>query len=224
MSNILEICVENFESAQNAFLGGADRIELCNNLKVGGLTPDVKLANLCLQNLDIPLFTMIRPRPGNFCYTDQEVILMEKQIRNFRNLGVHGFVLGCLTKDGTIQLDHLEHIMTIARPLPITFHRAFDETTDPFSALENLIELGIERLLTSGQRSNALEGKGLITQLVNIARNNLNIIAGAGINPDNIAEILNTGAHEFHSSARTSPSSPYHVDIEVVRRLRNAID
>ncbi|KAE8590710.1 hypothetical protein XENTR_v10018167 [Xenopus tropicalis] len=167
---IMEVCVDSVESAINAERGGAGRIELCASLLEGGITPSVGLLQVVKQYLQIPIFVMIRPRGGDFLYSDREVEVMKADIRLAKIHGADGLVFGALTEDGRIDAELCMELLAVSRPLPVTFHRAFDMVYDPLLAMETLISLGFERVLTSGCDTSALEGLPLIKRLVEQVR------------------------------------------------------
>lgn len=200
---LIEVCCYSVESAVAAQTGGASRIELCDNMFEGGTTPSLGTIILARKYLDIPLHVIIRPRGGDFCYSDIEFESMKIDIIKAKNNNVDGIVLGMLKNDGSIDIQRTQELIKIARPLSVTFHRAFDMCKDPFIALEELIELGVERILTSGQESRAVDGKVLLSELVKQARYRIIIMPGSGINDNNIKELLaDTGAKEFHLSGK----------------------
>ena len=165
-SMILEVCIESAESAINAELGGANRVELCDNLMEGGTTPSSGMVAVTLERVQIPVMMMIRPRGGDFLYTDLEYEIMLRDIEEAKRLVVHGVVFGILTPDGRVDKMRTKQLIEAARPLSVSFHRAFDMTVDPLQALEDLIDLGVDRILTSGQEPSVSEGTALIAELV----------------------------------------------------------
>lgn len=196
---ILEICVDSVESAIAAQEGGADRVELCANLNEDGITPSAGMIEVARQNLTIGLHVLIRPRAGNFCYSDFEIAVMKKDIAVARALGADGVVIGVLHPDGKIALEQTQELVELAYPLSVTFHRAFDVTTEPLKTLETLIALGVDRVLTSGQALIAVEGLGLLKQLVTQADGRIGIMPASGINMQNIRQVVAaTGASEIH--------------------------
>lgn len=201
----MEICIDSFESARNAILGGAMRLEVCSALSEGGLTPSPGLIRQ-IKNFSllrpIPIRAMIRIRKGNFVYSREEVEAMLHDLRILKDHQVDGFVFGALTPDGHVDHNVCWEIISAARPLPVTFHRAFDETVDPPRSMESIINLGFDRILTSGQKDTALEGLELLSNLVQKAAGRIIIMPGAGITMDNIFRIKLCGAQEFHASAR----------------------
>ena len=201
--NIIEICAPNIQSGISAQEGGAERIELCDNLFEGGTTPSYATIKKARELLTIKINVMIRPRGGDFLYSDLEFEIMKEDIIMCKELGVEGVVFGLLLANGKVDTKRTKKLTDHARPLKITFHRAFDMTADPFLALEELVDLGIDHLLTAGQKNQAPEGKGLIRALIEKADNRITIMPGSGINSGNIKEIRDfTGAKEFHLTGR----------------------
>ncbi|MBK9508658.1 MAG: copper homeostasis protein CutC [Cytophagaceae bacterium] len=198
---LLEICCYSVQSGKNAFYGGADRIELCGGRPEGGTTPSYGMARALIEEVDIPVFLMIRPRGGDFCYSESEIKTMLLDIEQFRNLNPGGFVFGGLTPAGDIDIETIKMLMDAAGSFPVTFHRAFDMCKNPEIALEQLIDLGIKNLLTSGQRDKAFDGIENLKKYKEIVGNRLQIMAGSGVNPDNIPEINKSGVDAFHFSA-----------------------
>lgn len=202
---MVEVCAADLTSVMAAVEGGAGRIELCDNLSEGGTTPSLGMVMMALQCSPIPVRVLIRPRPGDFTYTNQEAEVMKMDIEAMKCLGVEGFVLGALTPWADIDVEMILNLLKITDAMPWTFHRAFDFCANPFRALETIISLGADTLLTSGQAETALQGAPLIRQLRQNAGNALDIMAGAGITQDNILEIKNlTGCTSFHLSGRKS--------------------
>ncbi|XP_041921188.1 copper homeostasis protein cutC homolog isoform X1 [Alosa sapidissima] len=205
---LMEVCVDSVESAINAERGGAGRLELCSSLLEGGITPSVGLLQVVKQYVRIPVYAMIRPRGGDFLYSDREVEVMRKDIEMMKSHGADGLVLGALTEDGKVDAELCMELLAASRPLPVTFHRAFDMVHNPVVALETLISLGFERVLTSGLDSSVLEGLPLIKRLVEQAKGRIVIMPGGGITERNLQRILEgSGAQEFHCSARSSKES-----------------
>ena len=204
---LLEISVETLEAAMAAERGGADRIELCGNLSVGGVTPDTEILRTVRAQIHIPIFSMIRPRAGDFVYSDAEFSEMRHSIAYAKESGMDGIVLGALTKGRRVDVERTRELVEFARPLPVTYHRAFDEAIDP-QALEDVIETGAKRILTSGGAKSALEGAAVLSELIEAARERIAIVPGAGISAANIAEVARrTKAREFHSGL--SAALPY---------------
>lgn len=206
---LLEVCVDSPESAVAAQLGGAQRVELCDNLMEGGTTPSAGAMLVTRKHLQIGLHVMIRPRGGDFCYSDLEFETMCRDIEVAQKLGVDGVVLGVLKPNGTVNRKRTQALMELARPMAVTFHRAFDMTSDPFSALETLVELGIDRILTSGQEESVSEGLELVTELIQRAGERIIIMPGGGINERNIERIVKTAQpREIHLTAFSTAESP----------------
>lgn len=205
---IFEACVESLAAAISSEKHGAKRIELCADLSIGGITPDYGLIEACLENLKIPVNVLIRPRGGGFIYSEEELEIMKRDIIFCRMSGAHGAVIGILREDGLADMKRLSEMIELARPMSVTFHRAFDVAGDPIAALDSLIELGINRLLTSGQKSDAYSGIDTIRRLVERAEEKIIIMPGGGINENNIRGIIKeTGVKEIHGSARTTAGS-----------------
>jgi copper homeostasis protein len=204
----LEICVDSIESAQNAQVAGADRVELCDNLPEGGTTPSYGTIISVRSNLNIGLHVIIRPRGGDFLYSDPEYDIMRRDIDICGESGVDGIVIGILTSDGRIDIERTAKLVEYAKPMSVTFHRAFDMCADPFSSMEDIIKTGSDRLLTSGQKNKATDGAELIRQLIELASDRLIIMPGGGLDDDNIASIAKTtGASEFHLTGRKAIQS-----------------
>jgi copper homeostasis protein len=204
----LEICANSIHSALAAQNAGAHRVELCENLNEGGTTPSYGTILNTRKQLSIDLYVLIRPRGGDFLYTEEEFEIMKTDIEICKTLKCDGVVLGILTKDGEVDVNRTQELVKLAFPMGVTFHRAFDRCKDPFKALESIIETGCERILTSGLKSSAIEATELLKQLVEKAGNRISIMPGAGINSSNILELKNiTKAKEYHTSAKTERSS-----------------
>ena len=195
---IIEVCAESYEYAVKAEKAGADRIELCKDLHLDGLTPDYESAKRTIDTLDIPVFILIRPRGGDFIYSDEEFVLMKSDIVKFKEMGCRGIVSGVLNSDNSIDIKKTKELVELSRPLEFTFHRAFDKVNNPLNEIENLIELGIDRVLTSGQKDKAIDGLVLLEQLNSISNNRIKIMPGSGINKSNIINFVNF--EEIHGS------------------------
>jgi copper homeostasis protein len=196
---LIEACVDTVHSALAAEAGGADRIELCDNLVEGGTTPSAGMIEECVARLGIPVFVIIRPRGGDFLYTSSDITVMLRDIAHARRLGVAGIVTGALERNATVSGNVMSELLIAASPLPVTFHRAFDACRDPKRALETLVELGASRVLTAGQAATALQGATAIAASVEQAAGRITIIAGGGVNEDNVAEVVRiTGVTEVH--------------------------
>lgn len=199
----LEIAAHSLQSCVAARDGGADRIELCTALQTGGLTPAAGLLRAARQAVDIPIHVLIRPRIGDFVFSEYELAEMKTSIEMCKDVGADGIVTGCLRKDGTIDLPQLAFLFSAADGVEKTFHRAFDLIPDPLEGLQQLQQLGCDRILTSGQEKSALAGSSLIRRLVYAAHGSPTILAGAGINSQNILDVAHqTGTTEFHASAK----------------------
>jgi copper homeostasis protein len=197
---LLEISVASVEAAAAAARGGADRIELCSNLSVGGLTPDQALIRAVRQQIQIPIFAMIRPRAGDFVYSSAEFVQMKKSIAEAKDSGADGLVFGILTAHPGVDIDRTRELVELAEPLPVTFHRAFDACADFSQALEDVVRCGASRILTSGGAASALEGVDNLAMLIMVAEQRVTVVPGAGINMRNILQIAAaTGAREFNS-------------------------
>ena len=205
---VIEIVVYNIESALKAQEGGADRIELCDNPGEGGTTPSFGTIEAVRQNVNMDVYVMIRPRGGDFQYTNYEFHSMKRDISQCQKISVDGVVFGVLNPDGTIDKKRCKELIDKARPLKITCHRAFDMTRDPFEALEDCIEVGFDRILTAGQQAQALKGADLIGELIKKANGRIAIMPGSGVNENTVQEILRkSNATEIHFSATSSRES-----------------
>ncbi|WP_443938931.1 copper homeostasis protein CutC [Pedobacter sp. MW01-1-1] len=203
MQNMLEICANGYESALAAQNGGANRVELCDNLAEGGTTPSYAQIALAKKNLQIEIWPIIRPRGGDFLYSDVEFELMKEDIKICKALQCDGVVIGILKADGCIDKERCAALVELAKPMPVSFHRAFDMTNNLEKALEDLIDLNITRVLSSGAAASALEGAATLRKLVEHARGRITIMPGAGINAENIKKLKElTGASDFHASAK----------------------
>ena len=198
----LEICIYSVESCVNADKAGADRIELCSSPSDGGITPSYAAILLSRSLFSRQLYVMIRPRGGDFCYSDTEFSIMEKDIITARDAGADGVVFGILHPDGTVDVERTRHLVNISAPMKVTFHRAFDITPEPYKALEDIISAGCYRILTSGQQDTALSGRELIKELVIRSLGRIDIMAGGGINPENVTKLKKTGVNAIHSTAK----------------------
>jgi len=199
---MIEICVDSVDSAVRAQNAGAGRIELCSSLLEGGLTPPLSLVRMVCESVEIPVHVMIRPRGGDFLYSDAEFQQMKKDIHHFSKGNVKGFVFGILHDDGSIDDDRCRALISICKPLHVTFHRAFDMTSDPFLALEEIIALGANTILTSGHRQIAEDGFELIQELVKRSGARISIMAGGGVNASNVQLLHEAGVRDFHFTAR----------------------
>ena len=196
---IKEACVESFEKALEAQNKGANRIELCENLAVGGTTPSYGTVKICLEKLNIPIFPMVRARGGNFNYSKDEIEIMKEDIKLFKKIGVKGIVLGCLTNDNKIDLETTKELVDLAYPMEVTFHKAIDEISNPLDYIDALIDIGIKRILTSGGKATALEGKDLINDMIRKSNKKLKILVAGKVTKENLSELSSLiSSDEFH--------------------------
>lgn len=206
----VEVCANSFESAINAEKAGAHRVELCSELAVGGITPSFGLIKKVVEKLSIPVFVLIRPRSGNFTYNEEDFEIMKQDIQLCKDLGCAGIVSGVLNEDNTIDIDRTKELFQLSYPLQFTFHRAFDWVPNPNEALEQLIKLKVNRVLTSGQKGSSQKGITLLTELKERAKNKIIILPGGGINVNNAILFKDAGFSEIHLSASK---------IEIVNKL-----
>lgn len=208
MNYTIEIATTDFNSTEAAVKGGADRIELCSALSEGGLTASFGLIEICRQKFSLPIFPIIRPRGGDFLYNDDEYNIIKTDVTLCKQIGCDGIVIGFLKRDGRIDKKRIAKIVELAFPMEVSFHRAFDRCVDPFQALEEILEAGCQRILTSGQQPTAMEGTELIKKLVDAAANRIVIMPGSGLKKENIKAIAElTGAQEFHAALRNTVKS-----------------
>jgi len=222
----IEICANSRQSAINAKSGGAKRIELCSRLELGGTTPSADDISYCVHQLNLRTHVLVRPREGNFVYSDTEFSQIQKEVEMCRSCGAHAVVVGFLTPDGLIDEYRTSLIVEQAAPMEVTFHRAFDEIRqDPVEALESVIRCGCHRILTSGCALSAVEGITTLRQLVLMANGRITILAGAGITPSNAAHIVQeTGVTEIHGSCKhTLPDGTIETNPEIVKQLIKSI-
>lgn len=205
---ILECCVDSVESAINAAKGGASRLELCSNLIIGGTTPDVALVKEIRKHTDIRIHALIRPRFGDFCYTEHEMEIMKSQICALKEAGVEGVVIGVLDEEGNLDVSKMKELLQEASGLSVTLHRAFDMCRDPFQALDEAIQLEINTILTSGQKQSAWEGRELLAELIEKAGGRIDIMAGAGISAEIIEKLIQvTKGTSYHMSGKVTLDS-----------------
>ena len=230
---ILEICTNSYQSAVNASIAGAHRIELCSEISVGGTTPSYGLLKKVMADIDIPVHVLIRPRSGNFTYSSKEFDIMKENIRLCKDLGCAGIVSGVLHEDNTIDIKRTSELIELSKPMSFTFHRAFDVVSKPKESLLQLLNLGVDRLLTSGQQEKAEDGIDLLIELQKLAKNKLTILPGSGINSENCIHFKNAGFTEIHSSASKIISMNTHSyfgntpqtvsDIDTIKNILNVI-
>ena len=225
---ILEICANSYQSAVNANIAGAHRIELCSEISVGGTTPSYGLLKKVMADIDIPVHVLIRPRSGNFTYSDKEFEIMKENIRLCKDLGCAS---GVLHEDNTIDIKRTKELIQLSKPMSFTFHRAFDVVSKPKEALLQLLNLGVDRLLTSGHEEKAEDGIDLLLELQKLAKNKITILPGSGINSENCIHFKNTGFTEIHSSASKIISSSTHSYfgntpqiVSDIDRIKNILD
>ena len=198
---LLEICANSYQSAKNAQIAGAQRIELCSDLSIGGITPSYGFIKQVISDLDIETFVLIRPRSGNFCYSEEEFEIIKQDIQICKTLGCHGIVTGVLKPDNTIDVKRTRELIELSKPLAFTFHRAFDIVPNPKDALDQLIDLGANRILSSGQHSKAIDGLENLIELKQRAKNRLTLLVGSGVNSENAKTFKEEGFEEIHASA-----------------------
>lgn len=242
MKYIIEIATSDFATTKSAVEGGADRIELCANLAEGGTTPSLGTIKRCRETFDVLLYPIIRPRGGDFLYNKDEYEIMLQDVKLCKQLGCDGVVIGLLNMDGTIDMARTSELIEVAYPIGVTFHRAFDRCKEPFVAMEELIEIGCERILTSGQKPSVMDGVDLVAELNKKADDRIIIMPGSGVRKENIKMLAEkTGCVEFHSSLRSKTKSPMQfvhpgfegseesylnnaIDVEEVRELREKLE
>lgn len=205
----IEACVDSVESAQAAEAGGASRVELCDDLVEGGTTPSAGMIEVCCEGLNIPVFVIIRPRGGDFLYSDAELEVMRRDIVRAARSGASGVVLGLLRRDGSVDVERTRALIDAARPLSVTFHRAFDVSRDADEALDTLLELEVDRVLTSGHAATAEAGIGVLARMVRRSAGRIGVLAGGGVREENVRRIVaETGVREVHVRATSLRRSP----------------
>ncbi|MBZ9633867.1 copper homeostasis protein CutC [Clostridium sp. FP1] len=208
MSFILEVCVDSVESAMEAVKGGANRLELCSALIIGGTTPNINLFKLIKEKTNIEMNILIRPRYGDFCYTEDEFEIMKRDIKIFKKAGASGVVIGMLKPDGTLEIDRMKELIALAEGMYITLHRAFDVCRNPFTTLEEAKKLGISSILTSGQKNKCTEGRELLKELVGKSEDKIEILIGSGINSGNVEDVIRyTKSYAVHTSGKMEVES-----------------
>lgn len=208
MEHILEVCADSVASAIAAERGGANRIELCGNLIIGGTTPEVETFQQIRKYTDLEIRVLLRPRFGDFCYDQYEFETLKSSVKTYRELGADGIVIGVLNPDGTLNIDQMTELIYLAGDMDVALHRAFDVCRDPYEALEQAVSMGIKTILTSGQADSAWEGRELIKELVIRSDDRIEILAGSGINPETIEKLMvYTGAGAYHMSGKVVKDS-----------------
>ena len=222
---VLEICVDSLESALAAQAGGAQRIELCTALAEGGLTPSLGLLRAVRARISIGVNVMIRPRGGDFLYSEEEVAIMRTDIALAAEAGADGVVLGLLTENSDVDRERTRALIELARPMKVTFHRALDMTRDPEAALEDIIVAGADRVLTSGAEPTALLGRHRLQALVRAGGDRIKVMAGGGIRPGNVQQIAReSGVCEFHAALRHAVPSPVQNQVRTMHLGDAALD
>ena len=220
----VEICANSVASAVNAMRGGADRIELCQNLAEGGVTPSAALIDYCVSRLGLRTHVLVRPRPGDFCYSEAEQEVIAGDILAARRLGASAVVVGCLTREGRVDRPLLQRWVDLAGNMEVTFHRAFDLCSHPEEDLQALIDCGCRRVLTSGQAAHAFDGRSRLGRWVRQVGGRIDILAGCGITPENVRQIVvETGVTEVHGSCKHTVDGRIETDCATVRRLVEAV-
>ena len=203
MAGILEVCADSMESALAAERGGADRIELCGNLVIGGTTPSQALFEKIRKETSLKIRVLLRPRFGDFCYSQNEYEILKEEVKLFRRLGADGIVIGCLNPDGSLNMEQMQGLIAEAGDMDVALHRAFDVSRDALEALEQAISLGCRTILTSGQKNSAWEGREFLAKLQQESRGRIEILAGSGIKPEIIDQLHEeTGIASYHMSGK----------------------
>lgn len=224
MQPILEIACFSLEDALTAAASGADRIEFCNDYSCGGLTPPLDEVRQLIKSVDIPVFVMIQPRPGNYVYHPSEIYTIVEELKQMRDAGASGLVAGAVTDDGELDFMACRLMVEAAGGLPLTFHRAFDTLKQPLRGMEELISLGFQRILCSGGPGNAIDNLETLQQYVDKAADRITILPGGGVRPNNIRQILDaTGAHEIHSAGVVAVANGYQIDASLVAEMKQQL-
>lgn len=233
MKHILEICTQNIQSVIVAELAGADRVELCSGLELGGLSPSYAFCEMALERFEGKVFVLLRPRPGHFVYSKDELKLICRDAQVMAQMGVHGIVFGALNGKYELDVKALEMVREAAPELDFTFHRALDVSSDPETLIESLIKLGIPRVLTSGAASSAIEAVDRLTSWVKNYGSDIRFLIGGGVRTNNLLQLIGTGAQEFHLSAQTVvnevksseliPGDYRSSDLEEIQKCRNLL-
>ncbi|WP_434359045.1 copper homeostasis protein CutC [Parasalinivibrio latis] len=208
MSVTVEVCIDNIDSLSRAIAGGANRIELCASLVAGGLTASAGYMKQAAKLSNVPVYAIIRPRQGDFYFSDNDIEIMLADIHQAKQAGLQGVVIGALNQDATVNQSAVEEMMKTAGGMGVTFHRAIDQCSDLYNGLDFLMSQGVERVLTSGQAVNAVEGIPVLKKMVMYCGSRLSVMPGAGVSPENAAQIIReTGAREIHLSGKTTRAS-----------------
>lgn len=208
MSYVLEACVDSVESAMEAVKGGANRLELCGDLIIGGTTPNINLFKLIKEKTDVKINVLIRPRYGDFCYTQDEFEIIKRDIKMFKEAGANGVVIGILKPDGALDLERMKELMALTEGMHVTLHRAFDVCKNPFETLEEAKNLGVKSILTSGQKNKCTEGIELLKELVEKSEDKIEILIGSGINSKNVQQVVSyTKSLAVHTSGKINVES-----------------
>lgn len=210
---ILEACCHTVQSCLNAQKGGAWRVELCSALELGGLSPSSATIQLSRQYITLPIMVLVRPRPGDFVYDRIEIANIKREIENCKIMGIEGVVIGLLEEDGTVPYQYLKDLVNAAKPMEVTFHRAFDVCADPYAAVDTIIDAGCTRILTSGQKPKAIDGIKLIADLNKRFYEDIDFMVGSGVNASNIPQFADIGINEFHMSGSTTIDRGFESDI-----------
>lgn len=200
---VLEVCIDSVESALQAEKGGANRLEMCSNLVIGGTTPDPMLFQMVRELCDIKIHVLLRPRYGDFLYTDYEFEMICRDVTTFRKMGADGVVVGCLCADGSLDVERMKRLRDLAGPMHMALHRAFDVCKDPLQVLQEAMNVGIQTILTSGQKDTCIEGSELLKELIQRSAGKLDILVGSGVNAEIIRKLIpEIGATCFHMSGK----------------------
>lgn len=217
---IIECCANSVKSAINGQAGGAERVELCANLELGGTTPSAASICMAREVLEVDLFVLIRPRSGNFCYSDLEMEEIIQDIEFCKQLGCEGVVIGALTEDGNIDLENTKQMVQAASPMEVTFHRAFDQVSDSKKALQQLIDCGCDRVLTSGSKDTVKEGLEVLKELTEQAQDKIRIMPGGGLDIVSALQLYSLGVREFHLSATNKKHDlPRYTQVDVIENF-----
>tara|TARA_B110000263_G_scaffold177047_1_gene154784 strand:+ start:362 stop:1051 length:690 start_codon:yes stop_codon:yes gene_type:complete len=217
---LVECCANSIQSAIQGELGGANRIELCSNLEIGGLTPSKKEIATLITTINIPVRILIRPRAGNFIYSENELLQMITDIQFCKKIGCEGVAIGALHKDGSINKEQTKQLIKAAKPMHVTFHRAFDEGNNLQQSLEDVIACGCDTLLTAGQDNNVRNGLSNLEKLIKLANNRITILAGSGVNHTNVKSLYKIGIRNFHlSGSKINPKGELETEALLIKAV-----